>query len=108
VRLVKTQPVTHRNGEVTIRLACVGAGTCRGTVTITATSKHRHGKPTILAAARFAIAASQASAVKLVLDAKGRALMTAHHGRLAARLTIIKSSPSPRRSPTDLVELRFT
>jgi uncharacterized delta-60 repeat protein len=108
VRLVKTHLVTRKNGEVTISLACVGTGTCRGMLTITATGKQRHRKPTILGAARFAIAVSQAPAVELVLDATGRALMRAHHGRLAARLTIVKSSPHPRRSRTDPVELRFT
>jgi hypothetical protein len=43
--------------------------------------------------------------VKLTLDAAGRTLLSAHHGRLNASLRILKSLPAPAQMRTEKVYL---
>lgn len=52
-----------------------------------------------------ALMAGQTATVTVKLDAAGRGLLGAAHGRLAARLTIAQSAPAPARTLTKSVHL---
>jgi hypothetical protein len=43
--------------------------------------------------------------VTVKLNATGRALLAAHHGRLSAKLVILQASPGPRRAHSAIVHL---
>jgi hypothetical protein len=55
--------------------------------------------------ARFSISAGKTAEVRLTLNATGRALLNADHGRLSASLAILKSSPTPSQTHTETVQL---
>jgi len=76
-------------------------GRCRGRLkliakalatTITKRSRKR-SKASIIATATFSILAGKTSIVRLELNAPGRSLLAAHHGRLNVNLTILRSFP---------------
>jgi hypothetical protein len=94
------------NGEATVRLTCTGTGTCSGKLTLTAKSTTKKGKKTkTIGTATFSISADKTATIKLTLNASGRALLSADHGRLSATLTVLKSSPIPSQTRTEKVHL---
>ncbi len=90
------------SGKASITLACTGTGTCSGTLTLTAKGakkgKKKRPKTTIIGTGKFSIPAGKSAHVALTLNAAGRALLRADHGRLNATLTILTSSPAPTRT----------
>jgi hypothetical protein len=81
------------------------ASTCSGKLTLTLTVKttikkgkkiKKISRTVQLGTGSFVIAAGKTVTVKL--NAHGRALLKMGHGRLNARLTILKSSPSPSQT----------
>jgi len=94
------------SGEATVKLTCTGTGTCSGKLTLTAKSTTKKGKKTkTIGTATFSISADKTATMKLTLNASGRALLSADHGRLSATLTVLKSSPSPSQTHTENVHL---
>ncbi len=86
--------VLHDRAAVKLRRAS-GAGSCRGTLRLTAkvkTSRSRTVTKTI-GTASFSIATSRARTFTVKLNAIGRALLKAGHGRLRARIVIMRLSP---------------
>jgi hypothetical protein len=95
------------HGRAVIRLMSIGPGTCSGRLTLLVRvriSRHRVKSRTI-AAGSFSLAGGAIRTVTLRLNAAGRALLGSRHGRLAAKLTILKLSPAPRASQNAAVRL---
>jgi hypothetical protein len=101
------------SGGVAVKLACTGAATCAGNLTLTANGTRgdasRRGKKasstmTTIGNARFSISAGKIAMVKLALNATGSALLKEGHGRLSTNLTILESSRAQTHTETvDLV-----
>lgn len=95
--------------EAAVRLTCAGADKCSGTLTL-ATKKARKGKKATavmvtIGTADFSISAGETGTVEIRLDAIGRVLLGAGHGRLNASMTVVKSSPAPSRTQIENVHL---
>jgi Bacterial Ig-like domain (group 3) len=100
---VSSATITAQNsGKASVTLACTGTATCSGTLTLTAKSaekgKKKRPKTTIIGTGKFSIPAGKSAPVPLTLNAAGRALLRADHGRLNATLAILTSSPAPPRT----------
>jgi hypothetical protein len=102
----------HSAHEAAIKLTCTGNGTCSGKLTLTAKSAKGDGSrrgektssaTTTLGSAKFSISAGTTTTAKLTLNALGRALLKADHGRLSTNLTIFESSPAPSQTHTKTV-----
>jgi len=96
------------SGEAVVKLACAGTGRCSGKLTLTGKSTPKKGKKArmeTIGTAIFSIAPNEITTIKLTLNAAGKALLSADHGRLGATLTILKSSPTPSQTHTDNVHL---
>ncbi|MGH2853803.1 MAG: hypothetical protein ACRDLF_06390 [Solirubrobacteraceae bacterium] len=99
-------------GVALARLECSGGtAECAGKLTLTAkeASKAKHGRRSsrtvTIGTAKFTIAPQQTTAVKLDLDAAGRALLSAGHGELSASLTILELAPQAGRPQAQSVRL---
>jgi len=102
-----TLPV-QSNGEAQARLACTGTGTCTGKLLLTVKGRGQKGKKSrthTIATGSFSVPAGKAATIELKPSAAGRALLRATHGRLIARLTVLKSSPVPSQTHTESVRL---
>ncbi len=53
----------------------------------------------------FSVPADKTATMKLTLNALGRALLSADHGRLSATLTVLKFLPVPSQTHTENVHL---
>lgn len=100
--------------EAAVKLACTGTQTCSGRLILTARltkgDKPRKGEQassskTTIGSSRFSIPAGKTTLVKLALNATGRTLLEADHGRLSADLTILESSPASSQTHTETVQL---
>jgi hypothetical protein len=99
-----------------VKLDCVGTASCQGKVTITATKlvkvkgRKGHKKRTVrrtvtVGSLSVTIAANQESTFNVKLNAAGRALLKARHGRLTVALVTFKLSPAPAKRATETVTL---
>jgi hypothetical protein len=83
--------------------------TCVGKLTLTGKLKRngraRRSKTETIGTAAFTIRAGVSSSVKLMLNARGRTLLSAAHGSLKATLTILKTSPVPAQAKSESVRL---
>jgi hypothetical protein len=109
VSLAGTRIATTGGGEAAVKLRCTGAGTCRGKLTLTVKVRGKNGKrrskTAAIGTATFSISAGKTTTVKLTLNATGRALLSADHGRLSANLTIFESYPASLETHTKTVQL---
>jgi hypothetical protein len=95
-------------GKGLVKLGCAGTAPCTGRLTLTVTSKGKHGKKAkaqTIGTAAFSIPADKTVTVTLTLTVAGRALLKSDHGKLSASLTILKSSPSPTSTQHKNVQL---
>jgi cytochrome c551/c552 len=95
-------------GKASVKLTCAGTAQCSGKLTLTVTSKGKHGKKAkaeTIGTAAFSIPAGKTGVVTIKLTAAGRALLKAGHGNLSASLTIFKSSPAPATTKRESVTL---
>jgi hypothetical protein len=100
--------ITVHNGSAGVKLTCTGLGTCGGKLTLTAKGTAKKGKKAkteTIGTASFSILGGTTATVRLVLNAAGKALLSADHGRLGATLSILKSSPAPSQMHTYNVHL---
>ncbi len=108
VSLASTGIAVQSDGMTVVKLDCKGSASCEGKLTLSAqaTSKAKGKKKHTLTigTAVFSIAAGMTTTVKVKLNAAGRGLLRADHGRLVARLTILQSAPSAH-SQTEGVHL---
>jgi hypothetical protein len=96
------------SGEAVVKLACAGTTKCAGKLTLTArgtSTKGKKAKTETIGTATFSISPNETTSIKLTLNAAGKALLGADHGRLGATLSILKSSPAPSQTHTDSVHL---
>jgi hypothetical protein len=96
--------------EAAVKLSCTGADTCSGKLTLTTRSTIKKGKKpkaviATIGTTAFSLPAGRTATVEVKLDAAGRALLGAGHGRLSAILTVLKSSPAPSQTQTENVHL---
>jgi hypothetical protein len=102
--------ITVQANAAAVKLACAGLEACAGRLMLTAKittkkGKRKHTKTQTIATATFSIPLGKTVIIKLKLNATGRALLSAAHGRLNATLTILTTSPSPRSTQTKSVHL---
>ena len=109
VSLASARIMTKGTSEATIELTGTGTGTCQGKLILTVRTKgngkRRRSKATTIGTATLSIPPGKTTAVELALNARGRALLSADHGRLNATLTVLKSSPAPAQTHTEKVQL---
>ncbi|HTU79017.1 MAG TPA: IPT/TIG domain-containing protein [Solirubrobacteraceae bacterium] len=111
--LLSKKLTVRPHATAVLKLRGSGAGTCRGRATLTVKLKlkraGRHAKhktkTKIIGTTNFAITAGKTLLVKIKLNATGRALLAAGHGRMSASLLVLKSSPTPRQAHTASVRL---
>jgi IPT/TIG domain/FG-GAP repeat len=106
-----------RHDRALLRLRGTGRGHCHGSLTLRvklglAHSAHRRAgharyKVRAIGTAAFTIAAGKTLSIAVRLNAVGRRLLRAHHGRLNARLSIVKSSPAPTSKHSANVRLIY-
>jgi hypothetical protein len=113
---LRSTKITVRNGGwAMLKLASKGTGACRGRLKLI-TKVHagaaekgmrERGRPSTrtIATAAFSILAGKTSIVRVQLNAAGRSLLIAHHGRLTVNLTILQSSPGPSHISTHRIRL---
>jgi hypothetical protein len=100
--------ITIQNGGAEVRLTCDGTGMCRGKLALTAKGTAKKGKKVkaeTIGTASFSLPWGTTATVRLMLNAAGKALLSADHGRLGAKLSILKSSPAPSQARTYSVHL---
>jgi Trypsin len=117
VSLAGTQITVQSSGLAAVRLTCTGAGTCSGKLMLTATStttagkgpaakgEKKRSKTTTIGTVTFSIPTGKTVTITLHLDAAGRALLKAAHGRLSASLTIIEYSEGSKRARHESIHL---
>ena len=108
VSLDGSRITVQSSGVAAVKLACTGTGTCGGKLTLTGKTKPKNGKKAkteTIGTASFSVSAGKTTIIKLALNAIGRSLLSADHGRLNATLTLLKSSPAPAQTHTENVRL---
>ena len=97
VTLARTTVTMRANGRAAVRLRCIAVLPCTGRLTITAATKSPRGRSrsATVGTASFSIPAGRLTTVKVRLNSAGRALLSAHRGRLTVKLAIRKRSPHP-------------
>jgi hypothetical protein len=104
--LLNTRIFVRRHGRALMKLRGTGRGRCRGKAILRvrlrlAHSAHERAKHKTryklrgIGTAAFSIGADNTLPIAVKLNAAGRRLLRARHGRLTARLVIVKSWPSP-------------
>ncbi len=112
VSLVNARLTTSVGGVVAVKLACKGAITCGGKLTLTSRPNRARGrkrpKPQDLGTASFSIKAGASATIEVRLNARGRAMLHSGHGHLAAVLRIFESSPVPAQTYSTSVRLAMS
>jgi hypothetical protein len=95
------------NNRALFKLLGTGAGKCSGKLRLNVKIKlaHKRFKLKTIGTAIFSIYAGKRVTVSVKLNAAGRALMKAGHGRLNASLLLVKQAPVPFVSRTASVRL---
>jgi hypothetical protein len=93
-------------GRAAVKLLLTGTGRCSGRLTLKVRRKIAHHRYLVrtIAAGNFAIT-GKSRTITLKLNARGRALLRAGHGRLSAQLSVLRSSPAPRLARISNVRL---
>jgi hypothetical protein len=91
VRLVSPRLAVGPHGRVTVPLRRIGAAACGGRLTLTARVARGRRRPRlmVLGEGAFAFGAGASTTGRVALDAAGRMLLAAGHGRLRANLGVI-------------------
>jgi hypothetical protein len=117
VSLAGTHITVQSSGVALVKLECIGEATCDGKliltarVTIKAKGKRKATKRAVaihtvtMGTVSFSIPGDETTAVKIKLDAAGRALLSTDHGRLSTSLALLELAPGPANSQTKIVQL---
>jgi hypothetical protein len=118
VALAGTSVTVQNNGTALVKLTCLGVADCRGKLTLTAQiaakakgvgEKRPPGSATSAAitigAVGFSVAGDETKTVRVVLNAAGRALLRADHGRLSASLALLEQAPGAANTQMKAVRL---
>jgi len=109
VSLMGTSITVQGNGTASVKVGCGGSAACHGKLTLSTKSLvDVKGKETLrtvpIGTASFSVAGGRSKTVRIKLGPVGRGLLSSH-GRLSARLSIVKLEPAPRQSQVKPVEL---
>ena len=109
VALASSTATLTGDNMATLKLTCTGATPCLGKLTLTvkrANRKARKAASTVtIGSGSFSIPAGKSGIIRVKLNAMGRALLNAAHGRLEATLTILTSSLTPASKQTKGIRL---
>lgn len=107
VTLLSHAITVSTHSRAALKLLWKGGGTCSGRLTLLVKTKaaHKKLKTRAIAAGSFSLTGGRARIITLKLNSTGRSLLRAAHGRLSARLTILRLSPAPRATQTATVRL---
>jgi hypothetical protein len=108
ISLAATSVTVQSNGTALVKLTCLGVAGCRGKLTLRAGTRskgRKKARPTSIGTLSFTIVGDEAKMVKVKLDAAGRALLGADHGRLNASLAILELAPGSANAQTKAVQL---
>jgi hypothetical protein len=109
ILLASTGVGVQSNGKALVKLDCLGIKSCHGKLTLTARgtgkAKGNKARRVLIGTVGFSIAGDETKTEKIKLNAAGRALLSADHGHLSARLAILELAPSPQNTQTKTVEL---
>jgi hypothetical protein len=97
VALHSSSVMVNKHAGASVSLTGHGSGKCGGRLTLQVRTGSGHHVHTI-ASGPYVAFGGRTVTVSLKLNSTGRALLRAHHGRLKARLVILKSYPAPARS----------
>jgi len=105
-----TSITVQGNGTASVKVGCGGTAACHGKLTLsTKNTVNVKGKLTLrtvpIGTASFSVAGGRSKTVRIRLGSVGRGLLSSGHGRLIARLSIVKLEPAPRQSQVKPVEL---
>ena len=112
VTLLGRRVPVRRGRWAALELRWKGPGRCRGrlkliakTHAITTKRRKKRSRTSTIATATFSVPAGKTSIVRLELNAAGRSLLVAHHGRLTVSLSILQSSSVHSQPRTETVRL---
>jgi IPT/TIG domain/FG-GAP repeat len=113
VTLLGKSITVRSHGRAALKLSWkgqAGSVTCKVKLTLAlevrlAGTRKKRYKTVVLGAGSFTIVSAKTKLVLVKLNAHGRSRLSTAHGRLAARLTILVSSPAPRRTQTSAIRL---
>jgi hypothetical protein len=102
--------VSVRDGDASVKVVCAGPKSCRGKLTLFAAQivkikGKRKARTVAIGAATVSLHAGATATVKIALNATGRQLLAAAHGRLDAHLSILQLEPAPNKTRTGAVQL---
>jgi hypothetical protein len=109
--VLATSTLPVQRGVAAVKLRCVGAQPCSGTLTVAVKQiTHRRGRaPTTrlltIGRAAFTLVAGQGKSIALTLDASGRALLRAAHTQLDAVLRILAPGSGSGKTVSKSVHL---
>jgi hypothetical protein len=107
--LASSTATVNGSNTATLKLTCTGSTPCSGKLTLTvnrASKKAKEATNTVtIGSGSFSILPGKSGIVRVKLNATGRALLNAAHGRLSATLTILTSSITPATTQTKSVRL---
>jgi hypothetical protein len=107
VSLVSKKVAVQPHSLALFKLRGTGSAKCSGKLKLMVkrwVTKKKY-KTKVIGAASFSLAPGKNVAVKVKLNAAGRALLRAGHGRLSANLLLAKSLPTPAQAHTASVRL---
>jgi IPT/TIG domain/FG-GAP repeat len=103
--------IAVRSRTALVKIRRTGTGGCRGHLTLSVKvkmagrGKHAKSKLKAIGTASFTLSSAATLVVKVKLNAAGRALFKAAHGRLSAHVLVLKSTPAPTQAHTSTVRL---
>ncbi len=110
IAALASSTATVKGGNTaTLKLTCTGTTPCRGKLTLTVKRANRKARKAAntetIGSGSFSIPPGKTRTIKVKLNATGRALLNAAHGRLSATLTILTSSVTPASKQTKSIRL---
>ena len=107
VSLVSKKVAVQPHSLALFKLRGTGSAKCSGKLKLMVKRRvtKKKYKTKVIGAASFSLAPGKNVAVKVKLNASGRALLRAGHGRLSASLLLAKSLPTPAQAHTASVRL---
>jgi hypothetical protein len=107
VSLLSRSVSVSRKARARFKLRFTGSGACRGRLTLSVriARAHRRALLRTIASGAFSLLAGRTAAMALTLNRLGRKLLHDGHGRLGARLAIVRTLPGPAQARTASVRL---
>jgi hypothetical protein len=104
--LISRHIMVSGSARAAVRLIWRGAGSCSGKLRLRVNRRvGRRTRVKTIATGTFVLAAGRSRTISIELNAAGRSLLRAGHGRLRASLLILSSLPAPASSASASVSL---